>query len=183
MIHVINEEVYFLKSFDKKFEVEAIELMLFLLKRTNFTLDELVDAKTYDMSVNRHVLTIGNHIENIDKEICEEIKKWLSKNKYPNLFSTFDGKGLRYKLEDGCIEETDKQKLFITLPKFTGRNVTIKEIAQASGKDAQYLRYGLQMGFMDFGYAYQKEGSSEFNYYCPDKKVWEKLGYYSEDKY
>jgi len=39
MIHVINEEVYFLKSFDKKFEVEAIELMLFLLKRTNFTLD------------------------------------------------------------------------------------------------------------------------------------------------
>lgn len=172
-----------MKSYDKEFEIEAVELLLLLLEKTNFTLDELIDAKTYSIYVNRHILTIGDHIENINKEICLSINEWLEKNKYPYLFCTYDGKSLRHKLEDGCIEDNGKQKVYINLPKFTGRNVTIKEIAKASGKDAQYLRYGLQMGFMDFGYAYHKEGSSEYNYYCPDKKVWEKLGYYSEDKY
>lgn len=172
-----------MKSQEKEFEVEAVKLLLLLLENTKFTLDELIDAKTYSISVNRHVLVIGDHIENIDYQIYTVISKWLDKNKYQYLFCTYDGKSLRDKLEDGCIEETDKKKVYIDLPHFTGRNVTIKEIAKASGKDAQYLRYGLQMGFMDFGYAYQKEGSSEYNYYCPDKKVWEKLGYYFEDKY
>ena len=30
------------------------------------------------------------------------------------------------------------------LPAFTGRNVPIKEIASAIGKDAQYVRLGIQ---------------------------------------
>lgn len=32
------------------------------------------------------------------------------------------------------------------LPAFTGRNVPIKEIASAIGKDAQYVRLGIQQG-------------------------------------
>ena len=32
----------------------------------------------------------------------------------------------------------------IDLPHFTGRNVPISEIANATGKDPQYLRIGLQ---------------------------------------
>ena len=34
----------------------------------------------------------------------------------------------------------------VDLPAFTGRNVPIKEIAVAIGKDAQYVRVGLQQG-------------------------------------
>lgn len=172
-----------MKSHEKEFEIEAIKVLLLLVKTTNFSLEELLDAKTYDMTLDRHLLILGNHTERINKEICEVVQDWLDKNKNKSLFCTYEGKGLRDKLENGCIKECEKQKLYINMPHFTGRNVPIKEIAKASGKDAQYIRYGLQMGFMNFGYAYQRENSSEYNYYCPDKKVWEELGYYSEDKY
>ena len=63
-------------------------------------------------------------------------------------------------------------------PNFTGRNVPIREIAQAAGKDPQYIRIGLQKGIFRFGYAFKKDGSSEYNYFCPDKKVWEEIGYF-----
>ena len=36
----------------------------------------------------------------------------------------------------------------VDLPAFTGRNVPIKEIASAIGKDAQYVRLGLQQGIL-----------------------------------
>ncbi|MGN0499361.1 MAG: hypothetical protein ACI4F6_09935 [Acutalibacteraceae bacterium] len=65
-------------------------------------------------------------------------------------------------------------------PNFTGRNVPIIEIAKASGKDPQYIRIGLQKGLLKFGYALRKDNSSEYNYYCPDKQVWEQLGYFRE---
>ena len=41
----------------------------------------------------------------------------------------------------------------ITPPKFTGRNVPLMEIAQATGKSAQFLRVGLQRGIIKFGFA------------------------------
>ena len=41
----------------------------------------------------------------------------------------------------------------IDLPNFTGRNVPITEIAKATGKDRHYIRYGLQNGIFNFGYA------------------------------
>ena len=68
-------------------------------------------------------------------------------------------------------------KVYIDLPPFTGRNVPITEIAQAMRKDAQYVRLGLQQGIFHFGNALKQEHSSEFNYYCPDRKVWEEIGY------
>lgn len=63
----------------------------------------------------------------------------------------------------------------VDLPAFTGRNVPIKEIAKAMGKDAQYVRVGIQQGVLKFGVAIKMEDSNEYNYYCPDKKVWEAL--------
>ena len=77
----------------------------------------------------------------------------------------------------------EKTRYYVELPPFTGRNVPVGEIAKAIGKDAQYIRYGLQKGIFYFGYAIKLENSSEYNYYCPDRKVWEETGYFrQEDK-
>ncbi|SCP97899.1 hypothetical protein [Anaerobium acetethylicum] len=71
-----------------------------------------------------------------------------------------------------------EQKLYVELPCFTGRNVPIAEIAKAIGKDAQYVRVGLQQGVLKFGVAMKMENSNDYNYYCPDRKVWEETGYF-----
>lgn len=68
----------------------------------------------------------------------------------------------------------------MTTPNFTGRNVPIAEIAKATGKSSQFIRIGIQRGIFKFGYAFKREGSSEYNYLCPDKKVWEELGYFKD---
>ena len=73
-----------------------------------------------------------------------------------------------------------ENKLYIDCPKFTGRNVPITEIAKAIGKDAQYVRVGLQQGILKFGYAMKLDKSSEYIYYGPDKKVWEETGYFRD---
>lgn len=75
----------------------------------------------------------------------------------------------------------EKSKYTMSTPKFTGRNVPIAEIARATGKDPQYIRIGLQKGIFQFGFAFKKDGSTEFNYLCPDKRVWEELGYFNEN--
>ena len=64
------------------------------------------------------------------------------------------------------------------VPVFTGRNVPVAEIAQAMGKSQQFVRIGIQQGILKFGTAIKINGSSEFTYYCPDKRVWEETGYY-----
>lgn len=74
-----------------------------------------------------------------------------------------------------------QEKVYIDLPPFTGRNVPITEIAKAMRKDAQYVRLGLQQGIFQFGYAIKQENSCEFNYYCPDRKVWEEIGYFQPE--
>ncbi len=69
-------------------------------------------------------------------------------------------------------------KYEVELPPFTGRNVPISEIARATGKEAQYIRVGLQRGSLKFGHAIKMKDSSEYSYFCPDKKVWEETGYF-----
>lgn len=75
----------------------------------------------------------------------------------------------------------EDKKLYVELPRFTGRNVPISEVAEAMHKDAQLVRIGIQQGIFKFGYAMKKENSSEYNYYCPDRKVWEEIGYFSPE--
>lgn len=53
----------------------------------------------------------------------------------------------------------------IEVPKFTGRNVPIAEIARAIGKDAQFVRIGLQQGILKFGIAIKVGSSSEYSYF------------------
>ena len=74
-----------------------------------------------------------------------------------------------------------EKKLYVELPPFTGRNVPITEIAKAMRKDAQYVRIGIQQGLLHFGIAIKRDDSNEYNYYCPDRKVWEETGYFNYD--
>jgi hypothetical protein len=74
-----------------------------------------------------------------------------------------------------------EQKLYVELPCFTGRNVPVTEIAKAMHKDPQYVRLGIQRGMLKFGYALKMDDSNEYNYYCPDRKVWEEIGYFAPE--
>ena len=71
------------------------------------------------------------------------------------------------------------KRLYVELPPFTGRNVPITEIAKAIGKDAHYVRIGIQQGILKFGVAMKMGDSNEFSYYCSDRKVWEETGYFN----
>lgn len=73
-----------------------------------------------------------------------------------------------------------ESRLYVELPPFTGHNVPITEIAKAMKKDAQYVRIGLQKGILTFGYAIKLDDPNEYNYYCPDRKVWEEIGYFRQ---
>lgn len=80
----------------------------------------------------------------------------------------------------GEVKRMGELQNSIVMPAFTGRNVPVTEIAKAMHKDAQYVRVGLQQGAFKFGYAFKLDGSNEYNYYCPDRKVWEEIGYFKE---
>ena len=73
-----------------------------------------------------------------------------------------------------------EKKMYVELPPFTGRNVPIKEIARAMGKDPHYVRLAIQQGVVKFGVAMKGGDASEFSYYCPDRKVWEETGYFRD---
>lgn len=62
---------------------------------------------------------------------------------------------------------------------FTGRNVPIEELSSATGKSVQFIKRGLRDGVFDFGYALKCENSKQYRYFCPDKLVWEKTGYFA----
>ena len=74
-----------------------------------------------------------------------------------------------------------EKKLYVELPPFTGRNVPITEIVKAMRKDAQYVRVGIQQGLLYFGIAIKRDDSNEYNYYRPDRKVWEEIGYFKPE--
>lgn len=71
------------------------------------------------------------------------------------------------------------EKLYIELPPFTGRNVPLTELAKAMNKDIKFIRIGLQEGFLKFGVAKKIDHSKTYSYYCPDRKVWEEIGYFN----
>lgn len=66
-------------------------------------------------------------------------------------------------------------------PVFIGRNVALAEIAQTSGISVAAIKQGLREGALDFGYAIPCGEGKLYRYYCPDKQVWEKLGYFKQD--
>lgn len=71
------------------------------------------------------------------------------------------------------------KKTTAVIPVFTGRNVTLPEIVQASGIGKATIKHGLRDGVLDFGYAIPCGESNQYRYYCPDKLVYEKIGYFN----
>lgn len=71
-----------------------------------------------------------------------------------------------------------KKNVAVT-PAFTGRNVSLSEISQASGIGKATIKNGLRDGVLDFGYAIPCGESNQYRYYCPDKLVYEKIGYFN----
>lgn len=71
----------------------------------------------------------------------------------------------------------EKGKIYIELPEFTGENVPINVAARVMKKDPQFIRQGIILGFLKFGVAFKKEGSSQYDYYISPKKFWEETGY------
>ena len=61
---------------------------------------------------------------------------------------------------------------------FTGRNVALSEIAQASGIGVATLKKGILSGVLDFGYAIPCGEGKQHRYYCPDRIVYLKTGYF-----
>ena len=70
---------------------------------------------------------------------------------------------------------------YSNMPRFTGRHVPIEEISKATGKSCTFLREGLKQGFLKFGYACKRPDQQNYSFYCPDKLVWEELGYFNEN--
>ena len=71
------------------------------------------------------------------------------------------------------------KKNVAVIPVFTGRNVPLPEIVQASGIGKATIKNGLRDGVLDFGYAIPCGESNQYRYYCPDKLVYEKIGYFN----
>ena len=71
-----------------------------------------------------------------------------------------------------------KKNVAVT-PAFTGRNVSLSEISQASGVGIATLKKGLVAGAVDFGYAIPCGKGDQHRYYCPDRLVYLKTGYFN----
>ena len=69
-----------------------------------------------------------------------------------------------------------KKNVAVT-PAFTGRNVSLSEISQASGIGIATLKKGLIAGAVDFGYAIPCGKGDQHRYYCPDRLSMVFLGF------
>ena len=74
-----------------------------------------------------------------------------------------------------------ERQTYTAMPAFTGRNVPVTEIAKDMHKAAQYVRVRLQQVPFKLLKAIQLDGTKEYNYYCPDRKVWEEIGYFNAE--
>lgn len=71
------------------------------------------------------------------------------------------------------------KKNVVVTPAFTGRNVALSEISQASGIGVATIKRGLRDGVLDFGYAIPCGEGRQYRYYCPDRLVYLNTGYYN----
>ena len=71
----------------------------------------------------------------------------------------------------------DRNKVYLKVPEFTGENVQVAVAARVMKKDQQFIRQGIILGFLKFGVAFKKEGSSQYDYYISPMKFWEETGY------
>lgn len=65
--------------------------------------------------------------------------------------------------------------------RFGGGSVPIAEVARIMKKDKNFVRVGIQEGWLPIGVAYKKKGATDFNYYVSPKKLYEFTGYVYEE--
>lgn len=68
-------------------------------------------------------------------------------------------------------------KVYLEVPEFTGENVPVIVAASVMKKDPQFIRQGIIQGFLTFGVAFKKEGSTQYDYYISPIKFWKETGY------
>lgn len=93
-----------------------------------------------------------------------------------------------YVNRENCDSASEK-KIYYELPKFSGRNVPVKEVARLMGKDQQFIRQGIIKGLLPIGTAFKKNTTNDFNtvessqydFYISPKLLWEYTGILYED--
>ncbi len=71
----------------------------------------------------------------------------------------------------------DKYKVYLEMPEFTGENVPVAVAARVMKKDQQFIRQGIILGLLEFGIAFKKEGSNQYDYYISPIKFWKETGF------
>lgn len=70
-----------------------------------------------------------------------------------------------------------EKKVYVEIPEFTGENVLVAVAARVMKKDQQFIRQGIILGFLKFGVAFKKVGSTQYSYYISPIKFWLETGY------
>ena len=78
------------------------------------------------------------------------------------------------------------EKIFYEIPKFSGKNIPVKEVAKLMGKDQQCIRQGIIRGLLPIGTAFKKtivdqkwneeKESTQYDFYISPKLLWEYTG-------
>ena len=78
------------------------------------------------------------------------------------------------------------EKIFYEIPKFSGKNIPVKEVAKLMGKDQQFIRQGIIRGLLPIGTAFKKtivdqkwneeKESSQYDFDISPKLLWEYTG-------
>ena len=92
-------------------------------------------------------------------------------------------------MEDLAAQGKDNkisEKIFYEIPKFSGKNIPVKEVAKLMGKDQQFIRQGIIRGLLPIGTAFKKtivdqkwdeeKESSQYDFYISPKLLWEYTG-------
>lgn len=62
-------------------------------------------------------------------------------------------------------------------PKFGAGGVPVAVAAEVYGKDQDWVRQGIEDGWLPIGYVTKKENGKKRNFYISPKKLWEDTGY------
>ena len=85
-----------------------------------------------------------------------------------------------------AVEYNKSEKVFYEVPKFDGKNIPVKEVAELMDKDQQFIRQGIIRGLLPIGTAFKKtiidskwneeKESSQYDFYISPRLLWEYTG-------
>ena len=73
--------------------------------------------------------------------------------------------------------EREEKRVYLVIPEFSGANIPVAVAARIMKKDKQFVRQGIIQGLLDFGVAFKKEGSDQYDYYISPLKFWKATGF------